>query len=113
MILTVTTLLYGAISFGQVSGPIQLDGRAIRDSIDFTTDMEEGTTLIYTIAVNNKGEITSCKLNRTASTQRSARYQITSRNLIEQHLTFEPGTKHPQFHQGTVTITGVGSTTEN
>lgn len=92
--------------YSQISGEIALDKRAIKDSISFKMDMEADAILIYSIVVNINGEITSCKLNRIASTQRSAKMQIMGRNRIMQGLTFEAGSRFPKFHQGIVTLSG-------
>lgn len=101
------SFIFCSSGFAQLSGPIQIDGRQIQDSISFDMEMTTGSPLVYDIIVNNKGEVTTCKLNRIASTQRSAKMQIMGRNKIIETLTFEAGTRFPKFHQGIITLVGV------
>lgn len=98
-------LLSSSLAYGQLSGEIVDDKRVITSDIDYTITMPNEGKLVFDIAVDTKGNVTSCTFNRMESTINSARYKVEAKNRILTGLKFEYGNKYPQFHQGRVTIT--------
>lgn len=103
--LLILSLLFTAL-FGsaQVSGKIALDGRKVIQEFSFLIDMKTPGILVFDIAVDVKGNVTSCIRNRAESTIKSSVYAYRAKNLILMNLKFEKGNGYPTFHQGTVTI---------
>ncbi len=102
--LLLLSLFISTISFSQTSGNIIEDGRKIVNDISYILEMKATGKLVFEIAVNRDGKITSCKLNKVESTVRSSRYMIETKNRIITELKFEEGNGFPTFHQGRVTI---------
>ncbi|NOQ74321.1 MAG: hypothetical protein GQ574_20090 [Crocinitomix sp.] len=100
LILFFTTLFGSA----QVSGKIALDGRKVIQEISFSMEMNATGILVFDIAVDVKGNVTSCMHNKIESTIRSTIYAYRAKNLILTQLKFEKGNGYPTFHQGRVTI---------
>lgn len=103
-ILLFTLLFTSLINFSQVSGPIAIEGRQITQKISYTMEMKATGVLVFDIAVDVKGNVTSCRLNKTESTINSTIYAHEAKNLILMELKFEKGNGYPTFHQGHVTI---------
>ncbi|MDA7804000.1 hypothetical protein N8987_05430 [Crocinitomix sp.] len=93
------------ISYGQVSGDIIIDERAITDSISFEIKAYEPGTLVFDISVDINGKVTSCTWNKFESTLNSQRSAYEAKNRILMELKFEPGNGYPTNHQGKVIIT--------
>lgn len=96
------TTLFGT---AQVSGKIALDGRKMIKGIPFIMDMKTPGILVFNIAVDNKGNVTSCMRDKAASNIKSTLYAYQAKNIILMQLKFEKGNGYPKFHQGTITIT--------
>lgn len=62
--------------------------------------------MVFDIAVDIEGKVTSVVLNREKSTVKSTPSAIKAKNYILA-FQFEKGTHFPKYHQGTVTITFV------
>jgi hypothetical protein len=103
--LLLTTLLFTSLfNFAQVTGKIMVDGRTITQDIPYLMDMNKAGILVFNIAVDVKGNVTSCKLNKLESTIKNTVYAYRAKNLILMELKFEKGNGYPTFHQGLVTI---------
>lgn len=105
-ILTLAVLLFSSgWALSQVEGPVMDDQRKITDSISYQINASSAGILVFDIAVNNNGDVTSCTLNRDSSTQKSMKSAYEAKNKILMTLKFEKGTKFPIHHQGRVIIT--------
>lgn len=93
------------IGFSQLSGDILTSGRKITEQIAYTLPMNVTGKLVFDIAVNTEGKVTSCILNKAESTIISTRYAYEAKNRILSELKFEAGNGFPTFHQGQITIT--------
>ena len=104
-LILICTILFSLSGFSQVEGEIIADGRKITNEIDYTLESKQEGILVFDIAVNVEGQITSCEWDKVASTVNSMRLAHTSKNRILTQLKFEPGNGFPTFHRGKVTIT--------
>lgn len=94
--------------YGQVSGDIIIDQRKVVNDISYTMEMKGGDVyMIFDIAVNTEGKVTSCQFNKAESTTSSRRYTYEAKNLILMQLTFEKGNGYPTFHRGKVKISAI------
>jgi hypothetical protein len=111
---TITFLLFlvSFSSFSQVYGDIFLDKRKVDQKIEFTINYSKPGKLIFDIAVNPDGKITSCTLNKSKSTIQSTSAVMKAKNKIMQHLHFEKGSKWPKFHRGFIQINTVQGSEE-
>ncbi len=98
-------LIMSSSMFAQLSGELVLDQRKITSPISYQLDMSQSGTLVFDIAVNVEGKVTSCEWNKVESTINSNRYAHTAKNRILTKLKFAPGNGYPTFHRGKVTIT--------
>lgn len=96
-------------SVAQISGDISVDGRKIVQEIAFTMEMKGTGAMVFDIAVDVQGNVTSCVLNKAESTIRSTVYSYQAKNLILTKLKFEKGNGFPTFHRGQVTISALTS----
>ena len=90
--------------FSQVFGEIRTDNRTITTDIDYTVYHSEPGKLVFDIAVDTEGNVTSCQLNKSESTITFSGAVIQGKNKIMQHLKFERGHSFPKFHRGYVLI---------
>lgn len=102
LLLSLTT----AVGTAQVSGKIALDGRKVIQEISYSMEMKATGVLVFDIAVDVKGNVTSCIRNKIESTVKNTVYSYQAKNLILMKLKFEKGNGYPTFHQGKVTISG-------
>jgi len=85
-------------------------GRKIISPISYTAEMKAAGKIVFDIAVNTDGKVTSCTLNKSESTILSTRYIYEAKNRILMDLKFEAGNGFPTFHQGRIIITATGTT---
>lgn len=91
-------------SFSQVYGEIFMDKRPIVKDIDYTLYYQKEGVLVFNIAVNTDGDVTSCELNSEKTTITSTPMKMKAKNRIMQELKFEKGNGYPTFHRGYVQI---------
>jgi hypothetical protein len=96
--------IFSSISFSQVYGEIFMDKRKIVKDIDYTISYSKAGTIVFDIAVNMEGKITSCELNKSKSTITTTAAMMKAKNLIIMGLVFERGYTWPKFHRGYVQI---------
>ena len=104
---TATTLLLLVITyagFSQVFGEILSDNRGIEKDIEYTIPYSQPGKLIFEIAVDMEGKVTSCVLNKSKSTITATPAMIKAKNKIISNLVFERGYHWPKHHQGYVVI---------
>ena len=99
------SLLLSTAGFSQLSGQIEIDERPIVNDISYTLEMKERGKLVFDIAVDVNGKVTSCEWNKIESTINNYRYVHTAKNRILSELLFEAGNRYPTFHRGQITIT--------
>ncbi len=90
------------MSFGQVLGPLANDHRKIVTDVVYDIEMDTTGVVIFDIAVNMDGKVTSCHVNKAETTIHSTPLMITCKNRILAGLSFEKGYAFPEFHQGKV-----------
>ena len=104
-ILFILFLLIGNISFGQVSGEIKNSDRQLRHDFNFTVFANANGQLVFEIIVDQRGNVTSCQLNKDKSTVNNTPSQIIAKNRILKEMKFQEGYMFPQWHRGEVLIT--------
>jgi hypothetical protein len=97
-------LAFSFYGFAQVSGEIATDKRKALKEIDFTVPYSKPGILVFSIAVNKDGKVTSCVLDEKKSTITSTSVMVKAKNKIMSQLAFEKGIGHPEWHRGFVTI---------
>ncbi len=102
--LIILLFIVGGSANAQVMGDIATDGRAITTDIDYNLYRDTTGMLVFNIAVNMEGKVTSCAVNRDKSTLRSTPLLISAKNRILTGLSFERGYAFPKHHQGLVQI---------
>lgn len=102
--LTATLLFLAHLSYAQIGGDIHADSRKIIQNIDYTIPSSKDGKMVFKIAVDMDGNVTSCVLEKNLSTISSTPYMVKYKNLILTSLKFERGYTFPEHHQGTVTI---------
>ena len=91
-------LIMSYCSFGQlIGGKLLDDGRKLISSETFQITDNNVGTIVYELAVNNKGIVTSAKLIPEGTTIISTPTRIKARNYVAK-LKFEEGTYYPEFH---------------
>ncbi|MCH2233763.1 MAG: hypothetical protein MK078_05870 [Crocinitomicaceae bacterium] len=104
-LLALTVILSSSL-FAQLSGDIATDARKIENDIDYTLYSSSKTgILVFDIAVNTDGKVTSCTFDRSASTCKSTPLMMMGKNRILAELKFEKDNGFPTFHRGKVTYT--------
>ncbi len=98
-------ILCSSLGFGQVSGEIINDHRPIIKDIVYEVNGRKQGTLAFTISVNEKGDVISCKLDKENSTVYDTPASVAARNQITSGLKFKADSSYPKFHHGTVWIT--------
>lgn len=97
-------LITGNFAKCQVYGEIFMDKRPIVKDIDYTFYYSREGTIVFNIAVNTDGDVTSCELNQEKTTIFSTPMKMKARNRVMQELKFEKGNQYPTFHRGFVQI---------
>lgn len=98
-------LLYTVISYGQLSGDIVKDDRKLMTKNGYALQGTINARIVFAIAVNSKGEITSAKVLGDESTTKNVQAQIDARSYVMNSFKFEEGTWFPKHHQGKIAIT--------
>ena len=98
-----------ALSFQQVfsqliSGGVVDVNRRLLTSTDFTMKGTKEGVVVYDLAVDINGNISSETLVTSMTTIASTPVRMEVRNYLKT-LKFEPGTSYPKFHHVTVKIT--------
>lgn len=92
-------------SFSQlIGGKLVEDGRKMTSVSTFKLIDNNVGVVIYELAVNNKGIVTSAKLVNDGTTVISTPTRMKVRNYL-MTLKFEEGTHFPEFHHVKVKIT--------
>lgn len=99
-------LAWTSFSFSQLSGDLKKHDRTMISEHSFVLEGNNNGRLVFNIAVNAEGEVTSAKLDSSESTVRSTPSRVKAQKYVSEFL-FEPGTHFPEFHQGKVIITMV------
>ncbi|MBD3638999.1 MAG: hypothetical protein HUJ25_16715 [Crocinitomicaceae bacterium] len=111
----ITILIFSLIctcGFSQVFGEILSDKRPISKNIDYTINYSKPGKLIFNIAVDMDGNVTSCELDDKKSTIVTTTAMLKAKNKIMQYLKFERGYHWPEFHRGYVVIKTVQGATK-
>ena len=90
----------------QLSGDLAQDGRKLLTETSFVIEGNHNGKLVFDLAVNPEGEITSIKYNHSESSVSSTPSQMKARKYVND-FKFEKGTHFPKFHQTKVTLTMV------
>ena len=77
--------------FSQVYGDIFMDKRTISKDIDYTVNYSKPGKIVFDIAVDMEGNVTSCVLNEKKSTITATGAIMNAKNKILQNLKFERG----------------------
>ena len=104
-ILLIVFLLVGKVSLGQVLGDLQADDRQLSHDFNFTVYANATGELIFDIIVDQRGNVTSCQLNKEQSTVNNTPAMIISKNRILKEMKFVEGYIFPQWHRGQVKMT--------
>ena len=97
-------LIFSSSLYSQLSGNISVDKREVISDISYHSVGKHPGILVFDIAVNRKGKVTGCTLNKSLSTIRNTPMMIDNKNKILTELTFAPSNSAPEFHQGRVTL---------
>lgn len=89
-----------------MSGSLLDEGRKMITSTDFKFKDVNSGVLIYELAVNRTGKVTSAKVIESGSTIGSTPTRVKVRNYL-MGFTFQEGTYYPEFHHVRVKITVV------
>lgn len=98
-------LFFSVTSYCQLSGEIVKDGRQLTTKNGYALQGKVDARIVFAIAVDNKGDITSAKVLGEESTTKDVQVQINARQYVMNSFKFEPGTWFPKFHQGKIAIT--------
>jgi hypothetical protein len=102
------TLLFASLfsfaAFGQLSGDIVNDNRKLTSKQGYIINGHVNGKIVFDIAVNAEGEVSSATVFESESTVKSTPAKIKARNYVST-FTFAPGTWYPKHHQGRIVIT--------
>lgn len=96
-------------AFTQVYGELMMDKREVISKIEFTVDYSKPGRIVFDIAVDMDGNVTSCELNEDRSTVTATGAVMKGKSKIVQQLKFERGYHFPKFHYGQVQLNTVKS----
>ena len=96
-------ILYPNVNAQLVSGAILDENRQMLTKTDFTLTGNYEGSMVFEIAVNIKGIVTSERLIAEKSTVKSTPAMIEAKNYLKS-LTFEPGTYYPVHHHALVRV---------
>ena len=105
-------LFFSITAYCQLTGDIVKDGRKLITKNGYALQGKVDARIVFAIAVNSKGEITSAKVLGDESSTKDVQAQINARHYVMTSFKFEPGTWFPKFHQGKIAITLVKPRTE-
>jgi hypothetical protein len=98
-------LFFANASFSQlISGRLIEDERKLITVTDFTVQDSNEGVLLFELAVNNLGNVTSSKLLNNGTTVISTPTRMKVKNELMKWK-FQDGTYYPEFHHVTVKIT--------
>ncbi len=86
-----------------LSGEIVEVNRKMTSTSNFTIQSFYEGYVVYEIAVNNVGKVTSERFIAEKSTVKSTPANIEAKNLLKS-LTFEPGDGFPKYHHAMVKV---------
>lgn len=86
-----------------LSGAIVEDNRNMTSASSFIINSFYEGYVVYEIAVNNTGQVTSERMIVEKSTVKSTPANIEAKNLLKS-LTFEPGDGFPKYHHALVKV---------
>ena len=98
-------LFFSITAYCQLSGEIAKDERKLTTNNGYVLQGQENGSIVFSIAVNDKGDITSAKVLGNETTIKNVQEQIDARHYVMTSFKFEPGTWFPKFHQGIISIT--------
>lgn len=100
-------IITNSYSFGQLlSGDLKDEGRKLLSTETFILEGRHDGTVVYELAVDRNGKVTSARLIGDQTTISSTPAQIeVYRHVME--LKFQPGTHYPEFHHVVVKMTVV------
>src|SRR5690554_8078417 len=98
--------LFSVVSYAQISGDVVKSNRKMISEQGFIIKSHVNGKIVFDIAVNIEGEVTSATYLASESTVKSTPARIAARNYVTT-FKFQPGTHYPKFHQGRVVITTV------
>lgn len=96
-------LLLTNLSFSQIYGDIATDKRKVVKQIDYAFEGNYNGQFVFDIVVDEKGNVTSCKLDQAKSNIVSTPTMMKAKNMVKL-LKFEAGYQFPKFHRGEVVI---------
>ncbi len=96
-------LVISNFSFSQIYGDIATDKRKVAKQIDYAFAGNYNGQFVFDIVVDEKGNVTSCKLDQAKSNIVSTPTMMQAKNMVKK-LKFEPGYQYPKFHRGEVVI---------
>lgn len=102
--LFITALLLSQISFGQIYGDIATDKRPVIKQIEYSIAANYSGQIVFDVIVDEKGNVTSCKLNKAKTNIKSTPTIMKAKNRIEMDLKFKASSLYPQFHRGEIVI---------
>lgn len=110
MKITILSVVFSVVSFlatAQISGDIKDANRSlVSGDVSFVIQGNHIGKLVYDISVDNVGNVTGIKLDRSGTTVASTPSEMKARKYVKS-LKFEKGTHFPEFHDGRIVITMV------
>ena len=93
------------LSFGQLlSGPLMDEGRKLLTTANFIVEDSREGVIIFNVAVDRTGKVSSAKVDPTLTTVISTPARIVATNYVKS-LQFQAGTYYPEFHQVKIKVT--------
>lgn len=103
-VLIIVVLFIGQISFGQIYGDIATDKRPVINQIDYGLAANYTGQIVFDIIVDEKGNVTSCKLDKEKTNIKSTPTIMKAKNRVLMELKFKASSMYPQFHKGEIVI---------
>jgi hypothetical protein len=101
--LTFILLLTSNLLSAQIYGDIAIDKRPVVSQIEYAFEGSYNGQFVFDIVVDEKGNVTSCKLDKAKTNITSTPTMMEAKNRVKR-LKFEAGYQYPQFHRGEVVI---------
>lgn len=103
IVLFITFITLPFANFGQIYGDIAIDKRPVVKQINYGFEGNYNGQFVFDIVVDEKGNVTSCVLDKSKTNITSTPTMMKAKNLVKS-LKFEAGYQYPQFHRGEVVI---------
>jgi len=103
-ILILLTILTTQISFSQIYGDIAIDKRPIVKAIEYGVVSNYTGQMVFDIVVDEQGNVTVCKLNKSKTNVKSTPTLMKAKNRILMQLKFKAHSIYPQFHRGQIVM---------